>query len=95
MTSGYRRAKTDQSTIAVKAVVKREYAMAIQRIADMTLDDLNKVIEEAIDRRLQGLLKPEDSRTTSELLEALDQLRFTPPEGAKSTLEMLREDRDA
>ena len=69
--------------------------MTTQRIADMTLDELNKAIDEAIDRRLQFLLKPQDKRTTSELLELLDQLRFTLPVGAKSSLELLREDRDA
>jgi hypothetical protein len=69
--------------------------MATQRVADMTRDELNKVINEALDRRLQFLLKPQDNRTTSELLEALDQLRFTLPDGAKSSLELLREDRDA
>jgi hypothetical protein len=53
------------------------------------------VIDEAIDRRLQGLLKPQDSRSNAELLKELDKLRFTPPEGTKSTLELLREDRDA
>ncbi len=69
--------------------------MATQRVSDMTLDELNQMIDRAIDRRLQFLLKPQDKRTTSELLEALDQLRFTLPEGAKSSLELLREDRDA
>ena len=69
--------------------------MAIQRITDMTLDELNQLIDSAIDRRLQALLKPEASRSHSELLEELDQLRFTPPEGTKSSLELLREDRDA
>jgi hypothetical protein len=69
--------------------------MATQRIADMTLAELNKVIDEAIDRRLQGLLKPQDNRSNAELLKELDKLRFTPPEGTKSTLELLREDRDA
>ena len=69
--------------------------MAIQQITDMTLDELNQLIESAIDRRLQALLKPEASHSHSELLEELDQLRFTPPEGTKSSLELLREDRDA
>ena len=69
--------------------------MAIQRITDMTLDELNQLIDSAIDRRLQALLKPDASQSHSELLEELDQLRFTPPEGTKSSLELLREDRDA
>jgi hypothetical protein len=69
--------------------------MATQRVADMTLAELNKVIDEAIDRRLQGLLKPQDSRSNAEILASLRKRRFTPPEGTKSTLELLREDRDA
>ena len=69
--------------------------MSSQPINNMTKDELNQLIEDMIDRRLQGLLKPQDTRSTSELLAELDQLRFTPPEGAKSSLEMLREDRDA
>jgi len=69
--------------------------MSSQPINNMTKDELNQLIEDMIDRRLQGLLKPQDTRSTSQLLAELDQLRFTPPEGAKSSLEMLREDRDA
>lgn len=69
--------------------------MSSQPINNMTHDELNQLIEDMIDRRLQGLLKPQDTRSTSELLAELDQLRFTLPEGAKSSLEMLREDRDA
>jgi hypothetical protein len=69
--------------------------MATQRVSDMTLDELNQLIDNAIDRRLQGLLKPQDSRTTAELLKELDRLRFNPPAGAKASLQLLREDRDA
>jgi hypothetical protein len=59
------------------------------------LDELTQLIDNAIDRRLQGLLKPHDSRTTAELLKELDRFRFTPPAGAKASLQLLREDRDA
>lgn len=69
--------------------------MSSQPISNMTRDELNQLIEDMIDRQFQSLLKPQDNRSTSELLAELDRLRFTPPEGAKSTLEMLREDRDA
>lgn len=68
--------------------------MASQQIADMTVDELNKVIEEVVDRRLHNLYKPDDARHHGQLLEELDQLRFTLPEGAKSSLQLLREDRD-
>ncbi|GAB4516380.1 MAG: hypothetical protein OHK0046_21680 [Anaerolineae bacterium] len=68
--------------------------MATQRVSDLTMDELNQLIDSAVDRRLQNLLKPHDSRSQAELLKELDQLRFNPPEGAKSSLELLREDRD-
>lgn len=69
--------------------------MAIERIGDMTLDELNQLIDNAIYRHLQALQKPKDKRSQAELLAALDELRFTLPAGAKSSLELLREDRDA
>ena len=74
--------------------VKREYVMAAQRIVDMTLDDLNQLIEQTVDRRL-GLVKSEDTRPMSEVNQSIRQHRWTPPPGSKSTLELLREDRDA
>ena len=69
--------------------------MSSQPINDMTRDELNQLIEDMIDRRLQALLKPQDSRSTEEILAEIEKHRFTPPTGSKSTLEMLREDRDA
>ena len=53
------------------------------------------LVEEMIDCRLQYLLKPQDHRSTSELLDIIDQHRINLPENAKSSLELLREDRDA
>lgn len=46
--------------------------MAIQRVSDMTLNELNRMIDHAIDRRLQGLLKPQSSHSHAELLEDRD-----------------------
>lgn len=69
--------------------------MSSQPISNMTRDELNQLIEDMIDRRLQGLLKPQGSRSNAEILASIKKHRFTPPEGAKSTLEMIREDRDA
>ncbi len=69
--------------------------MSSQPISNMTRDELNQLIEDMIDRRLQGLLKPEDNRTTDEILDVIEQYRYTPPKGSKSVVEMLREDRDA
>jgi len=69
--------------------------MSSQSINNMTHDELNQLIEDMIDRRLQGLLKPQDNRSNAEILASIKKHRFTLPEGAKSPLEMLREDRDA
>ena len=69
--------------------------MATERVSDMTLDELNQMIDNAIDRRLQALLKPKRTRTNAEILASLAENIIVPPPGAKSALEMIREDRDA
>ena len=69
--------------------------MATHHIADMTEDELNALIERVVDRRLQYLFKPKDTRSREEILDSIDRHRITPPPGTKSPLEMLREDRDA
>jgi hypothetical protein len=71
--------------------------MATERIADMTREELDQFVGHSVERHLKAWNKPKDrdNRTTSELLEALDTHRITPPAGAKSAREMLREDRDA
>jgi hypothetical protein len=65
--------------------------MAVERISDMTLDELKRLI----DNRIQQTLKPHDDRSVEEILESIDRNMWTPPPGAKSSLELLREDRDA
>lgn len=73
-------------------------------IANMTLDDLKKLVEESVDERLSQLLgtfeiSDEDAETeklTWDQIRALaERHRWTPPPGAKSSLEFLREDRDS
>jgi hypothetical protein len=65
--------------------------MAVERIGDITLDELKRLI----DNRIQQTLKPHDDRSVEEILESIDRNMWTPPPGAKSSLELLREDRDA
>jgi len=69
----------------------------------MTLDELKKLVEEKVDERLTQLLGsfeiPEDDAdeanlTWDEIRTSIDRHRWTPPLGAKSSLEFLREDRD-
>ena len=69
--------------------------MSSQPIGDMTREELNQLIEDVVDRRLQGLLKPQDDRSQEAIMDYIEQHRIVPPKGAKSPLEMLREDRDA
>ena len=72
-------------------------------IATMTLEDLKKFVDDAIDERLTRLLgtfeipeEPDegDDLTWDEIRANVERHRWTPPPGAKSSLELLREDRD-
>jgi len=69
--------------------------MSSRPISNMTVEELNQLIEEVVDRRLQAILKPQDNRSAAEILAVIKKHRLTLPEGAKSSLELLREDRDA
>ncbi|MBI5669333.1 MAG: hypothetical protein HZC41_15120 [Chloroflexi bacterium] len=61
----------------------------------MTLDELKVLINQEIDQRLQSLSLPKTTRTVKEINESIRRHRWTPPPGSKSSLELLREDRDA
>jgi hypothetical protein len=70
--------------------------MAVERVADMTLDELKALIDE----RIQQTFKPKEvtsseSRSVEEILDAIDRNMWTPSLGAKSSLELPREDRDS
>jgi hypothetical protein len=73
---------------------KEEATMAAERIADMTREELQHLIDEAIDRRLGSLNKPKDTHSIQEINESIRKHRWTPKPGTPSTLELLREDRD-
>jgi hypothetical protein len=73
-------------------------------IANMTLEDLKKFVEETLDERLTRLLGafeiPDESDednglTWDEIRASVERHRWTPPPGAKSSLELLREDRES
>ena len=73
-------------------------------IANMTLEDLKKFVEETIDERLTRLLgtfeipdEPEedDGLTWDEIRTTVERHRWTPPPSAKSSLKLLREDRES
>lgn len=70
-------------------------------VQDMTLDDLKRFVEQTIDERLSRLLgklevaEESDSEVTwDEVRAAVEEHRWTPPPGAKPSLDLLREDRD-
>ncbi|MBZ0295254.1 MAG: hypothetical protein K8L99_22005 [Anaerolineae bacterium] len=63
----------------------------MQRVADLTIEQL----KELIDQRIQAALKSQDARTVQEILDSIDRNLWTPPSGAKSSRELLREDRDS
>lgn len=72
-------------------------------IANMTLDELKKFVEETLDERLTRLLgtfeipdesDEDDGLTWDEVRASVERHRWTPPPGAKTSLELLREDRE-
>lgn len=77
-------------------------------IQNMTLEELQHLIDERIDERLTHLLgkfeigedelftdDEPDTRTWEQVKQDIERDRWTPPPGAKSSLELLREDRDS
>lgn len=66
--------------------------MATNPVQEMTIDELNSLIEAIVDRRLQNLLRPAETRSMEEINESIRRNRWTPPPGAKSSLELLRDE---
>jgi len=77
-------------------------------IAKMTLEELHRLIDERIDARLTYLLgrfeleedelfadEEPDTRSWEQVKQDIERDRWTPPPGAKSSLELLREDRES
>lgn len=64
-----------------------------EKVSDMTIEELTNLIEAIVERRLHS--PKEDKRSLEEVLESLERNRWTPPAGAPSPLQLIREDRDA
>jgi hypothetical protein len=79
----------------IKGLSFRGEMMNPEKVADMTIDELSEFVGEMIERRIMNYYKPQDDRTVAEILADIDKIRWTPPPGAKSSLELLPEDRDA
>ena len=64
------------------------------RIADLKLEELQAMIDQAVERKLRELLfLPNEVHSLEEVFDAVDRHRWTPPPGSRSTLQLLREDR--
>lgn len=64
------------------------------QIKDMTVEDLQAMIDQTVERKLQELFGEPDTRTLEEVFESIDRNMWSPPPGGKSSLEYLREDRE-
>jgi hypothetical protein len=77
-------------------------------IGGMTRQELETLIDKLIERRLKLLFgefeigeddlfedEVSDTRTWEEVRRDIERDRWTPPPGAKTSLELLREDRDS
>jgi hypothetical protein len=80
--------------------------MAIQTIGNMTREQLQQLIEQTVERKLIELLGEDadmitfrddetDTRSLDEVFESIDRNMWTPPSGSKSSLDLLREDRES
>jgi hypothetical protein len=68
------------------------------KLGDMDRQELRRIIEEVVDERIRTRLssyKQQSGRSVADLIAAMRQNIWTPPPGAKTSLELLREDRDA
>lgn len=73
----------------------------LNTIADITRDELNQIIKDAIDDKMIHLYQfavvdreENDRLTWDEVNDLADQYRWAPPPHAKTNLDLLREDRD-
>ncbi len=75
-------------------------------IGGMSLDELKALIDQRIQERLRSLFgdfeigetelfaEEPDTRSLEEVFDSIDRHLWTPPPGAKSSQELLREDRE-
>ncbi len=69
--------------------------MTERQISDMTLETLKEFVIEVVNNQLNRRTQPQkDEWSCEEVLAAMDKIRWTPPPGSPTTLELLREERD-
>lgn len=71
--------------------------MAAERMADMSMQELRGFVEAIVEQRAKSIhplpYQQRGRRSMKEVLQSMRQSLWTPPPGAKSSLELLREDR--
>jgi len=68
--------------------------MPIQKVAAMTVEDLKELIRQVVKEQLQNQLPPKDTRSVAEILQSIEQHRWTPPPGTPTASQIIRENRD-
>jgi hypothetical protein len=66
----------------------------MQRISDMTIDELREFILQVLHEQQQQSISNESARSLEDILTSIDHHMWTPPAGAKSVVELVREDRN-
>lgn len=69
----------------------------MKTVGEMTMQELTLLIEETIESKLAHtppLLRVRPRTTWAEAAEIMRRVRWTPPAGAPSSVELLREDRE-
>lgn len=71
--------------------------MSSPNLSTMTLDDLQQMIAQIVDKRIAQylVLAPSAQPPTHETLASIARHRWTPPPDAPTVVEMLRADRDS
>jgi hypothetical protein len=76
--------------------------MAVERVGDMSIEELQRIVSEWIEQKLMEhdrtplnrLPRPADPLTSAQVRESIENNRIVLPPGARSNQELLREDRD-
>lgn len=68
--------------------------MATERVGDMTVEELEALVEKVVERRIGKIRQLGGKRSVKEVLDDIDKHLWTPPTGTPSVVELIREDRD-
>jgi len=72
--------------------------MEVERVGNMSRQELTQLVEAIVERKVTSSqprpYRQGGSRSMKDIVESMRQNLWTPPPGAKSSLEFLREDRD-